>query len=58
LSNKNLAIGTLIVLVCFAAAALVAETYLALQTVNPIAALAAIIVAFIGIAWLKKTTRH
>jgi hypothetical protein len=58
LSNKNFAVGTLIVLVSFIAVALVAEIYLTLQAVNPIAALAAVTVVLIGIAWLKKTTRH
>jgi len=58
LSNKNLAVGTVIVLVSFVAAALVAETYVTLQAINPIAALAAVTVALIGIAWLKKTAKH
>jgi hypothetical protein len=58
LSNKNLAVGTLIVLVSFVAVALLAEIYLTLQAVNPIAVLAAVTVALIGIAWLKKTTKH
>jgi hypothetical protein len=56
LSNRTLAIGTAIVLVSLVTClALVAESYAIVQSINPIAAIAAITVALIGIAWFKKT---
>jgi hypothetical protein len=56
-SNKNLAIGTAIVLVLTVSAGFLIEVYLALESINPMAAIAAIAVALIGIGWLKKTTK-
>jgi hypothetical protein len=53
LSHKNLAIGTVAILV-FSLLALLISSYTALQTINPIAALTAITVAIIGIIWFKK----
>ena len=57
MSNKNFAIGTLIVLVSIVTIGLLAEALLTLQGINPIAALAAITVAVIGVVWLKKTAK-
>ena len=57
MSNKNFAIGTLIVLVSIVTVGLLAEAFLTLQGINPIAALAAITVAVIGVVWLKKTAK-
>jgi hypothetical protein len=57
MGNKNIAIGTVLVLVSIVTIALVAETFLTLQGINPIAALAAVTVAVIGIAWFKKTVK-
>jgi hypothetical protein len=57
MSNKNLAIGTLIVLVAIITAGLLAETVLTLQGINPIGVLAAAVIAVIGVAWLKKTAK-
>ena len=53
LSHKNLAIGTVAILV-FSLLVLLIASYTALQTINPIAALTAITVAIIGIIWFKK----
>jgi len=58
MSNKIIAFGTVILFVSIVAIALAAETYLTLQAVNPVAAIAAVTVALIGIAWLHKTARH
>jgi hypothetical protein len=56
LSNKTFAIGTAIVLVSLITClALFAESYAIVQSINPIAAIAAITVALIGLAWFKRT---
>jgi hypothetical protein len=56
LSHKLLALGTAVFLVSFVALmAFLIDSYSALQAFNPIAALTAITVAVIGIAWFKKT---
>jgi hypothetical protein len=54
MSHKNLAIGTAAILV-FSIMALLTTSYSAIENINPIAALTAITVAIIGIAWFKKT---
>ncbi len=55
LSHKNLAIGTAVILVSLTAIlAFVVSSCEALQTINPVAALTAIAVAIVGIAWFKK----
>ena len=54
--HKNLAIGTAAILVfSIALTALLITSYSAMETFNPSAALTAITVAIIGIAWFKKT---
>ncbi len=55
MSSKSFAIGAVIVLSIVSCITLLAETYMALQAVNPVAILAAVTVALVGIAWLKKT---
>jgi heme/copper-type cytochrome/quinol oxidase subunit 2 len=58
LSNKTIAVGTAIIIISLITlAALSAEIYGTLQSINPIAAAAAVTVAIIGIIWLKKTTK-
>jgi hypothetical protein len=58
LSNKNLAIGAILVLVTFITfLAFFTETYTTLLSINPAAAMVAITVAVIGIVWFKKTTK-
>ena len=52
--NKNLAIGTAIVLVLIVSVGFLGEGFLAVERINPIAAIAAITVALIGVVWLKK----
>lgn len=56
MSNKNLAIGAVVVLVSFITfLAFFTETYTTLLSINPAAAIVAITVAIIGIIWFKKT---
>ncbi len=58
LSHKNLALGSLVVVVSFIVViAFLAAFYTALQAINPIAAVTAITVALIGAVWFKKTNR-
>jgi hypothetical protein len=57
LSNKNLAIGTAIVLVLIVSVSFLGEGFLAVESINPIAAFAAITVALIGVVWLKKAAK-
>jgi hypothetical protein len=56
LSTKNIAIGAVILVSIISFISLLGETYIALQSINPIAIIAAVTVAFIGIIWFKKTT--
>jgi hypothetical protein len=56
LSRRSIVIGTILVLFSFVSSlAVFTSTYTALQSINPAAAVAAITVAIIGIAWFKKT---
>jgi hypothetical protein len=58
LSNKNIAIGTVVIFVSLITClAFFTATFPALQCINPTAAIAAITVAVIDIAWFKKTTK-
>ena len=57
MSNRYLAIGTVIVLVAIVMVGFLADAYLMLIGINPIAAIAAIAVAVIGIAWFRKTVK-
>jgi hypothetical protein len=57
MSQKHLAVGTAVILVSIVTLmAFLFSAYPELQAINPIAALTAIIVAIIGIAWFKKTS--
>jgi lipopolysaccharide export LptBFGC system permease protein LptF len=57
LSRKNLAIGTAVILVSFITVmGFLTTSHAALQAINPIAALTAVTVAIVGIAWFKKTS--
>jgi len=56
LNHKNLVIATALILGFFLTLmTFVTTSYATLQAINPIAALTAITVAIIGIAWFKKT---
>jgi hypothetical protein len=56
MSHKNLAIRTAAILVfVIILTVLLATSYSAIETINPLAALTAITVAIIGISWFKKT---
>jgi hypothetical protein len=56
MSYKNLAMGTLLVLTFFLCVVAFATTsYVTLQSINPLAALTALIVAIIGFVWFKKS---
>ena len=58
MNNKNVAIGTVIILVSvITCLAFFTETYTALLSINPAAAIVAITVAIIGIVWFKKTAK-
>jgi hypothetical protein len=57
LSHRKLALGSVVFLFSMTAvAAFFATSYPALQAINPIAALTAVIVALIGIIWFKKSS--
>ncbi len=56
MSRKNLAMGTVVIFFFIALTAFLTTSYSAIETINPIAALTAITVAIIGIAWFKKTS--
>ncbi len=58
MSNKTLALGTVVVLVSIVAVTLVVGAGLMLQAINPLAALAAVAVALVGLAWFKKTAKN
>ncbi|HLN89575.1 MAG TPA: hypothetical protein VK253_05870 [Candidatus Binatia bacterium] len=56
MSHRNLAIGTVVILVSFVTlTVLLITSYTKLQAINPVAALTATVVAVIGISWFKKT---
>jgi len=55
-SSKNIAISAVIVVSIITFTAILGETYMTLQAINPIAIIAAIMVAIIGIAWFKKAS--
>jgi len=57
LKYRNMAI-TATVAIMATAFALIALFLASLQNINPIGALAAIMVALAGIAWFRKTIKH
>ena len=58
-SHKTIAaLSTAIIVVSLLTlTALSAETYAALQRINPVAAIAALVVVVVGIAWFRKATK-
>jgi len=56
-SNKTIAISTAIVISMVTIGTLLAESYTTLQSINPVAVLAATTVAVIGLAWFKKVNK-
>jgi hypothetical protein len=56
-SHKTIAVSTVIIVSLVTLAALFAESYAALQTINPIAVLAAAAVVVIGLIWFKKASK-
>ena len=52
-----MAFGTAIVLVLIASIGFLGEGFLAVERINPIATIAAITVALIGVVWMKKTAK-
>ena len=57
MSARKLAVGAAIAVSVVAFIALRAQTFVMFQGVNPLAAIAAVIVAVVGIVWLKKTAK-
>ena len=57
MSNKTIAISTAIVISMVTIGTLLAESYTTLQSINPVAVLAATTVAVIGLAWFKKVNK-
>ncbi len=55
LSTKILAVGTFVVLLVFISGLAFYSFSAALQYVNPVAVIAAIVVAVIGMIWFKKS---
>ncbi|MGD6807802.1 MAG: hypothetical protein ACQCN4_12695 [Candidatus Bathyarchaeia archaeon] len=56
MSHKNLAIGTIAVLVsAVAVTAILVTCYSVIEAINPVAALTAVTVAAIGMIWFKKS---
>lgn len=55
MSTKSLAFGTFVVLMIFASGIAFFSLSTALQYVNPVAVVAAVLVAVIGMAWFKKS---
>lgn len=57
-SHKTLAVSTVIIVVTLVTLAVfLAETYATLESINPIAAVAAAIVVVAGLVWFKKTNK-
>jgi hypothetical protein len=56
-SHKNFAIGTIVVLASILAVVTLLAVNSVLQAVNPVAAVTALTVALIGIAWFKRVSR-
>jgi uncharacterized membrane protein len=56
-SSKNIAISAAVIVSIITFITLFGETYMTLQAINPIAIIAAVTVAVIGIAWFRKTVR-
>ena len=57
MSHKAIALSTIIVISLVTLTALFAESYAALQSMDPVAVLAAAAVVVIGLAWFKKANK-
>jgi len=57
MSHKTIAVGTVIIVSIVTLAALLAESYAVLQSINPVAVLAAATVVVIGLVWFRKASR-
>lgn len=58
MSNKTVAVSTAIIIISMVTAAVLrAKTDATLPTINPIAALAAVMVVIAGLVWFKKTSK-
>jgi len=55
MSSKSLAVGTAVVLLVFVSCFTVYSINTALQYINPVAVLAAVIVLVIGMVWFKRS---
>lgn len=55
MSSKSLAVGTAVVLLVFISCLAFYSISTALQYVNPVAVLAAVIVLVIGMVWFKRS---
>ena len=57
MSHKTIAVSTVIIVSIVTLAALLAESYAVLQSINPVAVLAAATVVVIGLVWFRKASR-
>ena len=57
MSHKTIAVSTIIIVSLVTLAALFAESYAVLQSINPVAVLAAATVVVIGLVWFKKASK-
>jgi len=58
MSHKTIAVSTAIIVITLVTLAMLsAETYVNLQTINPVAAIAAAVVVVIGLVWFKRTIK-
>jgi len=56
-SHKTIAVSTIIVVSLVTLTAIYAESYAALQSINPVAVFAAAAVVVIGLVWFKKASK-
>jgi len=57
-SRKAIAVSTVIIVISLLTLVMLStETYMNLQTINPAAAIAAVVVVVIGLVWFKKTVK-
>lgn len=57
MSHKTIAVSTVIIVSIVTLAALLAESYAVLQSINPVAVLAAAAVVVIGLVWFRKASK-
>jgi hypothetical protein len=57
-SNRTIAVSTAIIVISLVTlTALLSETYTTLQSINPIAVMAAAVVVVVGLVWFKKASK-